>query len=126
MTKLTFKERRFVNAYLGSAAGNGVKAARLAGYQQTEKALRVTASRLLAKANIRAAVSARAARETKASILTADERDEILSAIASGKADDHARIRAISELNKSTGRHSMKSLHEGKLTLEQVLTESRK
>src|SRR5690606_32972004 len=44
---LTEREHRFVRAYVGEAAGNGTEAARLAGYQGSNKALGVTAVRLL-------------------------------------------------------------------------------
>jgi phage terminase small subunit len=126
MTKtLTLKEQRFVDAYLGSAGGNGVLAARLAGYQQTEKALRVTASRLLVKANIRDAVAARVKEQTRKSILTADERDKILSTIAS-RGEDAARIRAIAELNRCSGRHSIKHVLDVTETLSDIIAGSRK
>lgn len=49
---LTAKERLFVVAYLGEAKGNAAKAARIAGYKDT----RVTPTRLLAKASIKAAI----------------------------------------------------------------------
>ena len=41
-------------------------------------------------------------------------------------ADWPARIRAICELNKCGGRHSIKHVVEGRKTLEQILGESRK
>jgi len=123
--KLTLKEQRFVDAYLGSAGGNGVQAARLAGYQQTEKALRVTASRLLAKANIQAAVALRVRRQAKQAILTADERDKILSQIA-GRGTEAGRIRAIAELNKCSGRHSIKHVLDVTETLSDIIAGSRK
>ena len=53
--KLTSKERRFVTAYLNEAAGNGSKAAVLAGY--AKGSARITASRLLTKAHIQAALA---------------------------------------------------------------------
>ena len=57
--RLTYKQRLFVEKYLGEANGNAVEAARRAGYGGTDGGLRVRAARLLAKANIRAAIDAR-------------------------------------------------------------------
>lgn len=54
--RLTTKEQRFVNAYLGAASGNGAEAARMAGY--AEGSARITASRLLSHANVRAHIDA--------------------------------------------------------------------
>lgn len=111
LTKLTLKERRFVDAYLGSAAGNGTKAIVASGYSTTKnaKSAGVMATKLLAKDRIRAEIKRRVNRETQASILTAEQRDAILSTIASGNREaSNARIRAIAELNKCGGRHSIK------------------
>ena len=87
----------------------------------------MTASRLLAKANIGAAVQARVSSKTSKATLTAQERDEMLSAIACGTEQEvRDRIRAIVELNKCSWRHSIKHLHDGRLTLQQGLGDSRK
>lgn len=56
---LSPKQTLFIEAYVGPARFNGTKAAEIAGYKQTPGALRVTATRLLANANIRAEVDAR-------------------------------------------------------------------
>lgn len=129
MKKLTLKEQRFVDAYLGVARGNGTEAAALAGYGRTRISSRQLATRLLRKVHVQQAIATRTNRAQVRSILTADERDQLLSTIARRHADglDPTRaIRAIAELNKCTGRHSIKHMHEGTLTLEQVLGESRK
>lgn len=77
--ELTDKEQRFVDALIGPAEGNGAKAAELAGY--AKGSAKVTASRLLKKAKIQAAlVSARADRVSKA--LQAD--DIVRSRVMSG------------------------------------------
>ena len=125
---LTVREQRFVDAYLGSARANATQAALAAGYTRNYGSARTLGARLLAKVHIRKAVDARAARETDSAILNAHERDVLLSSIARGElgASTRERIRAIAELNKCSGRHSVKQLHEGRLTLEQVLAESRK
>ncbi len=51
-SELTTKQRLFVEAFIGAANGNATEAARLAGYQGSDDTLRVTASRMLTKANI--------------------------------------------------------------------------
>lgn len=55
--KLTFKQQRFVDAYVGEAKGNGTRAALSAGY--SEKGVRVAAHDLLTNPNIQAAIKAR-------------------------------------------------------------------
>jgi hypothetical protein len=55
--KLTYKQRRFVDAYVGEAKGNGTRAAIIVGY--AEKGARVEAHRLLTNANIQAAIKER-------------------------------------------------------------------
>lgn len=52
---LTFKQRLFVEAYLGKANGNATEAARIAGYASPN----VEGTRTLAKASIRVAIDAR-------------------------------------------------------------------
>lgn len=118
---LSPKERRFVDAYLGSANGVGSKAAIAAGY--AKGSARVTASQLLTKPNVAKAVLERQAKEEQASIANAQERDERLSKIVR-KGDDQAAIRAASEMNKCDGRHSIKHEITGRVKLEQILTNS--
>jgi phage terminase small subunit len=54
---LTYKQRLFVDAYLGQANGNATEAARIAGYAWPEK----VAHRLVGKSGIRAKISQRVA-----------------------------------------------------------------
>lgn len=49
---LTLKQQKFVDAYIGPAAGNATEAARLAGYKGSDTAMRVTGHDNLAKPNI--------------------------------------------------------------------------
>lgn len=122
--KLTDKERVFVEAYCGVAKGNATEAARIAGYGRTPKSTVNLASRLLAKVGIRKAIEAFQAKREQKAIAGADERDEILTTIArNGKPIE--KIKAINELNKVTGRHSARVIHEGKMTLEEILSSSR-
>jgi phage terminase small subunit len=56
---LTYRQQLFVEYYLGEARGNGVAAARLAGYRGDGDALHVTAYRLLRNATIASRIRAR-------------------------------------------------------------------
>ena len=69
-SKLSEKERRFVDAYLGSAAGNATKAARLAGY--AARSAHVAAARLLKKDKVKAAIAARQAKAAASADVTAE------------------------------------------------------
>lgn len=117
------RERAFVRAFVGAAAGNATKAAILAGYSR--KSARRTATRLSSKDHIRKALEHREKQRAAQDIGDADARDRVLWSIAS---DEHAaardRIRAIVELNKCSGRHSVTLHHKGR-TLEEILAESR-
>lgn len=55
---LTFKERKFVEAYAGEAAGNGTKAAEMAGYRGSRGALATRATELLRKSDVAEALDA--------------------------------------------------------------------
>lgn len=54
--RLSEKQRRFVEAYLGRAKGNGRMAAQLAGYQGNHRTLASTANRLLSTNRVRDAL----------------------------------------------------------------------
>jgi hypothetical protein len=116
--RLTLKEQRFIDAYVGSASGNGTKAVLQAGYTTNRGSAKTLATRLLTKAHIRVAVNERTYRATADSIASAEERDRMLTAIARNTtAEPSVRIRAIAELNRCTGRHSLRHFHSGELTL---------
>lgn len=125
--KLTEKERRFVEAFMGEAAGNGTQAALLAGYTKNRGSARTLAARVLAKVRVQQAIVARAQKREQTSILTAQERDEMLSRIARREEEVKPFVakQAVAELNKCEGRHSMKLIHSGKLTLEQAIEKAR-
>lgn len=57
-SELSLRELRFIEAYLANG-GNGVAAARQAGYRGDANSLKVTASRALSRANVRAALERR-------------------------------------------------------------------
>lgn len=124
--KLTLKEQRFVDLFLGETRGNATEAALQAGYGTNRKSASTLSARLLGKVWIQRAIATRTRQETKVSIAQADERDTILTEIArKASSGTKERISAIKELNKCSGRHSIKHMHEGKLTLEQAIAASR-
>jgi phage terminase small subunit len=123
---LDLRERLFTLAYVGPCKGNGTQAALEAGYGPSPAAAAVQATRLLSRAKVRQELERLLGKAERATIADATERDELLTRIMrAGAVSVKERIRAIQELNRCSGRHSVKHLHEGKLTLEQALAESR-
>jgi phage terminase small subunit len=121
---LSVRMRRFVDAYLGSCAGNGTRAAITAGYSR--RGADVAAVRLLGNASVRKAIKERLKRDTDDAIASADERDRLLSEAMRAHGEEWlVRIRAIAELNKVTGRHSTTLNVKGTLRLEDALQQSR-
>jgi len=100
--RLTTKQRAFVAAYLGTAAGNATKAAELAGYGGNEKSLAVTGSQLLRVPHVILALE----RITAAPgvVLTRNERQAFWSiVINSPKVSMRDRLKASEMLAKSQG-----------------------
>lgn len=122
MRTLTYKERLFVEAYLGEAAGNATKAARQAGYAAaTNQALRQLARELLTKLHIRAAIDAR----LDSAALTSSEILARLSDHASASLEDFIKVtkdgRFTVDLKqaKQCGKlHTLKKLKEGQHGIE--------
>lgn len=112
---LSERERRFVDAYMGPAAGNASEACRLAGY--SIKAATVQGARMLAKASIQSAIAERVTADPQ--IATRDERQRLWSDIAFGRGvyADAAlkdRIRASELLGKSQADFVERHEHAGK------------
>ncbi len=77
--RLTEKQRRFVEAYLGEANGNATEAAVIAGYEGSRKNVRIIASRNLALPNVRIAIDERT--KDDGSIASREERQAFLSRV---------------------------------------------
>jgi phage terminase small subunit len=118
---LTTREQRFALAYIGEAAGNGQKAAEIAGY--AKGSAKVTASRLLKKPHIKDAIANFAAKAAnpadseanRAKIADAAERRQILTKIArAGRNKKFAMpaIKALDVLNKMDGIYVQKHKHQ--------------
>jgi len=108
MQELDARQQRFVEFYVG----NGVEAARAAGYTGNDRTLAATASRLLARDNIKAAMMAKDARaesvkiqeDTKHQIATRSERRGFWTKVMNDvEADMSDRLRASELLGKSVG-----------------------
>jgi phage terminase small subunit len=78
--QLMERERRFVEFFMGEAAGNATKAARLAGY--AKNTAEHQAARLLRKVGIRAAIEARASNDP--AVATREERQRFWTAVLRG------------------------------------------
>ena len=91
LDRLTYKQRLFVEAYLGPSGGNATEAARVAGYRWPDK----VGHQLLAKTRIRAAIDARL---TEASLSTS----EILARLSEQATGSIEHFVSIDPLNPST------------------------
>jgi phage terminase small subunit len=112
---LSERERRFVEAYMGEAAGNATVAAVSAGY--SKKTAGSIASRLLKKVNIRQAIDDRA--KTDPSTATREERQRFWTDVMLGKGpyNDTAmrdRLKASELLGKSQADFVELHEHTGK------------
>lgn len=84
MRELTFKQRLFVEAYIGEANGNGTEAARIAGYSYPSE----QSYQLLQKTTVRAAIN----RRLKTAAMAANEVLARISEIATADIGEFIRI----------------------------------
>jgi len=90
------------------------------------KTARQQGQRLLTRDHVRASIAAVQDQRDAKEIADAVEIDRLLTLLMrSGLASWSERLRAMNELNRVQGRHSIHVTHSGKLTLEQILAESR-
>ncbi len=88
---LTERQRKFVDAYMGEANGNGTKAARLAGYAGDDNTLAAQAYDLLRNAKIRSALDARL--EGDPLVAGRLERTRFLTAVVRGEVTEDRVVR---------------------------------
>lgn len=81
---LTVKRRKFVAVY----AGNGVEAARAAGYTGNPNTLAQTAHELLSDPEVKAAIHAREGSEARSLIATRAERQAFWTAVMKGRLEE--------------------------------------
>lgn len=116
---LTEKQRRFVEAFMGQAAGNATEAARLAGYDGDDDSLRAIASQNLTKLNIREAIESRI--DSDPLVATRFDRQRFWSRVMAGKEMDgdkpaqmKDRLKASELLARSHGDFVERVEHTGK------------
>ncbi|MEQ1896773.1 MAG: terminase small subunit [Vicinamibacterales bacterium] len=124
-TPLTERERRFVEAYLGDAAGNATKAAELAGYSATSA--RRIGTRLSSKDHIQQAIDVRAQRDP--AVWTRQQRQQFWTRIANDpETPIRERLKASELLGRSQGDFIERRLlrlegNGGRRSLEDILEE---
>lgn len=126
MKALSERERRFVESYMGQAAGNATKAARLAGY--AKNTAEKQASRLLGKVGVRNAIAERTANDP--AVWTREDRQRFWTAVASGAAGYKLaplrdRLKASELLGRSQADFVERIEHSGHITLEEAIAASR-
>lgn len=111
--KLTEKRRRFVDFFLGEAAGNATEAARLAGYKTPHP----EGSQLLQNPTIREAIESHS--KTRSRIKTRDERQEWWSQIMDDEDQPTKdRLRASELLAKSQADFVQRVEHSGRIDVD--------
>lgn len=120
---LTAKQRKFSEVY----SGNGVEAARQAGYRGSENTLAQVARENLRKPQIAKAIAARQANEIGPAIADRQARQRFWSNVMADERRELAmRLRASELLGKSEADFVERNIHEIGLTLEQLVLESMK
>lgn len=104
---LTPKQRRFVEAYCGEAKGNGLQAARLAGYRGNDKTLQVVAHNNIRKHIVAVEIEKLSKKETARAIISREEVMALLADIATNTENETARdrVKAMDVLNKMRGEY---------------------
>jgi hypothetical protein len=109
--KLSERERRFVEAFMGKAAGNATKAAIAAGY--SVKSARRSGTRLSTKRHIREAIAAR--QKDDPAVADREERQRFLTSMMRDiEGHPLARLKACDQLSKIGGDYIERHEHAGK------------
>lgn len=113
--KLTEKQRRFVEAYVGAACGNATEAARLAGYSGNDQTLRQMGFENLTKPDVATAVQKASKPIRTAAIMDQAERQALLTKFAqSDEEETRDRLRSVELLGKMQGDFIERSVVEVK------------
>ena len=111
---LNARQKAFVAAY----AGNGVEAARAAGYSGSDEALAVAASRLLRFDKVAEALRARETKRDSKRIATREERQAFWTEVFHDSEQNIlARLKASELLGKSEADFIERQRHEGSITI---------
>ena len=112
MLKLNARQKSFCEFYV--ASGNATESAIKAGYK--EKTSRVTASKMLTKANIKKYIKELQEKTKTSRIMTAIERREFLTeVIKNGNEKVQDRLKALDILNKMDGEYIEKMQLSGQV-----------
>lgn len=118
---LTEKQRRFVEFYMGQAAGNATEAARLAGYKGNRATLQMVGLQNLSKPMIRKAIDERV--EADPAIKTREDRQRFWSRMMDDKEEAaRDRLKASELLGKSQGDFVERHEHSGAFSLVELVT----
>lgn len=118
------RRRRFVEAYMGQAAGNATEAARLAGY--SPRTAKQQGARLLTFVDVKQAIENR--QQNDPAIATREERQRFWTNVMNDRdADMKDRLRASEILGKASGdfvdRVETDNQHKVQITLRRVRQE---
>jgi phage terminase small subunit len=114
LAKLRPKQRRFVLAYTGEAAGNATESARIAGYKGKGSTHRVVGHENLAKPNIRAAIEFITRPVIQSAIASNEELYQFWTDTMRDKKERASdRLKASELLGKTRALFSDRTIHEG-------------
>lgn len=120
--KLTPRQRKFAEVY----EGNGVEAARVAGYTGSPGTLAVTAYHLLRLPKVRELISAREEGVLASLTMNREERQELWSRLAADPdIEPSIRLKASELLGKSQADFTERLEVKGELTLVDLIREAR-
>lgn len=119
--KLTEKQRRFVEAYMGKAAGNATEAARIAGYKGTDNTLKSVGNENLNKPDVAAAIAER--QNNDPLIATREDRQRFWTRVMNGDERDARmsdRLKASELLGKASADFVERHEHAGEVAIRSV------
>ncbi|MCH9648837.1 MAG: terminase small subunit [Deltaproteobacteria bacterium] len=126
--KLTEKQRRFVEAYMGKAKGNATEAARIAGYKGSYSTLKQVGAENLTKPYLREAIQERVDADEDGLIADREELQQFWTKVARAKPeseDDEPpdiamkdRLKASEYLGKTHGLFIERRHHEGSIKVQ--------
>lgn len=122
MRKFTARQQKFIDAY----QGNGVEAARAAGYQGSYGTLGQTAYELLKNPEIAKAIAERQTKSSNKLIATREERQAFWTTVMLDTVEDmRNRLKASELLGRSNADFTEKIEHSGTLELAESLKKAR-
>ena len=114
--KLTVKQKRFIEFY----NGNGVDAARKAGYKGNDNTLQAVAKENLLKPLIKEAIEKREAKFLNRGIKNREERQKFWSDMMDDAKQDRDKLKASELLGRSNSDFTEKIEHSGDINIEVI------